>query len=51
MTQTADFAHVVHDFTEELDEDYGRLEVRRYWISEDLRILLDTALWGVRGAP
>jgi predicted transposase YbfD/YdcC len=43
VAQTADFAHVAHDFAEALDKDHGRLEVRRYWITEDLRTLPDTA--------
>jgi predicted transposase YbfD/YdcC len=40
-----DFAAVVHDFHEEIDKDHGRLEVRRYWITEDLRTLPDNPLW------
>jgi predicted transposase YbfD/YdcC len=39
--QAGDFAHLAHGFTEEIDKDHGRLEVRRYWISEDLRTLPD----------
>lgn len=39
------FAGVAHDLHEEVDKDHGRLEVRRYWISEDLRTLPDTPLW------
>lgn len=39
------FAHVVHDYTEETDKDHGRLEVRRYWVTEELRTLSDTARW------
>ncbi|MFZ0788016.1 MAG: hypothetical protein WAM94_00125, partial [Chromatiaceae bacterium] len=31
------FAHLAHAFTEELDKGHGRRDVRRYWISEDLR--------------
>lgn len=45
MAQAADFAHVVHGVIEEFDKDYGRLEVRRYWIGEDLRTLPDTTHW------
>jgi predicted transposase YbfD/YdcC len=45
VAQAADFAHVAYDFTEEVDKDHGRLEVRRYWISEELRTLPDTARW------
>jgi predicted transposase YbfD/YdcC len=40
-----EFAGVEHDYSEELDKDHGRLEVRRYWITEDLRTLPDTANW------
>ncbi len=39
------FAGVAHDFHEEIDKDHGRLEVRRYWITEDLHSLPDTPLW------
>ena len=39
------FAGVAHDFHEEIDKDHGRLEVRRYWITEDLRTLPDNPLW------
>lgn len=39
------FAGVAHDYMEELDKDHGRLEVRRYWISEDLRTLPDIQNW------
>lgn len=39
------FAGVAHDFHEEIDKDHGRLEVRRYWISEDLRTLPEHPLW------
>lgn len=45
VARAGDFAHVTYAFTEELDKDHGRLEVRRYWISEDLRTLPDTARW------
>jgi predicted transposase YbfD/YdcC len=38
------FAGVAHDFHEEIDKDHGRLEVRRYWIAEDLRTLPDNPL-------
>lgn len=40
-----EFAAVAHDTHEEIDKDHGRLEVRRYWITEDLRTLPDTPLW------
>jgi predicted transposase YbfD/YdcC len=40
-----DFAGVKHDYTEETDKDHGRLEVRRYWIAEELATLSDSARW------
>ena len=40
-----DFAGVEYDYTEEVDKDHGRLEVRRYWVTEDLRTLPGTPLW------
>jgi predicted transposase YbfD/YdcC len=45
VAQKAAFAHVKHHYAEELDKDPGRLEVRRYWITEDLRTLPDTDRW------
>jgi predicted transposase YbfD/YdcC len=39
------FIGVAHDFTEEVDKDHGRLEVRRYWITDDLRTLPDPQNW------
>ena len=39
------FAGVAHDFMEEVDKDHGRLERRRYWITEELRTLPDTQNW------
>ena len=43
--QVANFVGVSHDYTEELDKDHGRLEVRRYWVSETLCTLPDTERW------
>lgn len=43
--QVANFVGVSHDDTEELDKDHGRLEVRRYWVSETLCTLPDTERW------
>jgi predicted transposase YbfD/YdcC len=40
-----EFAGVVHDYAEETDKDHGRLEVRRYWITEELGTLSDAARW------
>jgi predicted transposase YbfD/YdcC len=45
MSASEDFSTVTHDFYEEIDKDHGRLEVRRYWISEDLRTLPDHPVW------
>jgi predicted transposase YbfD/YdcC len=42
---SADFSAVKHDFHEEIDKDHGRLEVRRYWVTEDLRTLPDNPAW------
>jgi predicted transposase YbfD/YdcC len=39
------FIGVAHDFTEEVDKDHGRLEVRRYWITDDLSTLPDPQNW------
>lgn len=39
------FAGVSHDYKEEVDKDHGRLERRRYWITEDLRTVPDTQNW------
>ncbi len=39
------FAAVTHDTYAEVDKDHGRLEVRRYWITEDLRTLPDNPRW------
>lgn len=36
----------MHDYyTEETDKDYGRLDVRRYWVTEKLSTLSNTARW------
>ncbi len=40
-----DFKGVDHDYYEEIEKDHGRLEVRRYWVSDDLSTLVNTALW------
>ncbi|MCB2261505.1 MAG: ISAs1 family transposase, partial [Candidatus Thiosymbion ectosymbiont of Robbea hypermnestra] len=45
VAQANEFAHVDHDFHEEIDKDHGRLEIRRYWITEELRTLPDTEQW------
>jgi predicted transposase YbfD/YdcC len=43
--QAADFKNVPYRFTEEIDNEQGRLAIRRYWITEDLCTLLRTELW------
>ena len=40
-----DFADVAHDYTQETDKDHGRLEVRRYWISEELQTVPQSHRW------
>jgi predicted transposase YbfD/YdcC len=39
------FAGVQYDYTEETDKDHGRLEVRRYWIAEELGTLSNRERW------
>jgi hypothetical protein len=39
------FKAVSHAYTEELDKDYGRLEIRRYWITEDILTLPNVEAW------
>ena len=43
--QAADFKNVPYSYTEEVDNEHGRLEIRRYWITEDLCTLPRTELW------
>jgi len=43
--QAAEFAAVPHAYTEQVDKDHGRLEIRRYWITEDLGTLPRAELW------
>ncbi len=38
-------AGVAHADTEETDKDHGRLEIRRYWMTEDLRTLPHAVCW------
>ncbi len=45
VAMDGDFAGVEYDYTEEVDKDHGRLEVRRYWVTEDLRTLPNTPHW------
>lgn len=43
--QATDFKHVRYDYCEEIDTGHGRVETRRYWISDDLQTLPKTELW------
>lgn len=43
--EAAGYAGVSYAYEEELDKDHGRLEIRRYWITEELRSLPRTELW------
>jgi putative transposase len=39
------FAGVPHDFLETVEKDHGRIETRRYWITEKIQWFADKALW------
>ncbi len=43
--EQASYAGVKYDYQEQLDKDHGRLEIRRYWISEELGTLPHTERW------
>lgn len=43
--QSADFRAVDYDYIEEIDKDHGRLETRRYWITEELSSLSAVTDW------
>jgi predicted transposase YbfD/YdcC len=43
--ESAEFKGVEYDYMEEVDKGHGRLETRRYWITEDLRTLPGTERW------
>jgi len=43
--QQADFKNVQYSFHEETDNEHGRLEVRRYWITEELCTLPNIERW------
>lgn len=43
--QAHQFAGVAYDDAEEVDKDHGRLEIRRYYITEELRTLPDFQNW------
>ena len=39
------FKAVPYAYTEEVDKDHGRLDIRRYWITEDLTTLPNSEVW------
>lgn len=39
------FKGVSHDFLETVEKDHGRIETRRYWISEQIGWFQDRSLW------
>ena len=41
IAQAERFKHLSHSFTEEIDKGHGRIEQRRYWLTEDLSSLKD----------
>jgi predicted transposase YbfD/YdcC len=43
--RVAEFKNVKYDYHEEIDKGHGRLETRRYWITEDLCTLSQAELW------
>jgi len=44
-TQQQGFKAVPYSYAEAIDQDHGRLEIRCYWITEDLSTLPDAATW------
>ncbi|WP_411725397.1 hypothetical protein [Methyloglobulus sp.] len=36
LARRGNFKHIKHDYVEEIDKEYGRLKIRRYWICEDI---------------
>jgi predicted transposase YbfD/YdcC len=43
--RTRGFAGVAHQFVETVDKDHGRIETRRYWITEQIDWLADKDQW------
>jgi predicted transposase YbfD/YdcC len=39
------FQGLAHDFLETIEKDHGRIETRRYWITEEIGWFADRALW------
>jgi predicted transposase YbfD/YdcC len=40
-----EFKGIPHDFIQTLEKDHGRIETRRYWITEDIDWMADRTLW------
>ena len=40
-----EFKHTTHDYYEQTDKGHGRIEVRRYWVSDDLSGLSAPSRW------
>lgn len=45
LAKNDNFKGIRHDYTEEIDKAHGRLEIRRYWICEDLNTLPKPEYW------
>jgi predicted transposase YbfD/YdcC len=45
LAKSNNFKGIRHDYTEETDKEHGRLEIRRYWICEDLNTLPNPERW------
>jgi predicted transposase YbfD/YdcC len=43
--QTRGFAGMAHQFTQTVEKDHGRIETRRYWITEQIGWLVDKDQW------
>jgi predicted transposase YbfD/YdcC len=43
--QTRGFAGVAHQFVETVEKDHGRIETRRYWLTEQIGWLADKDQW------
>jgi len=43
--RATDFAEIAHDYHETVDGDHGRIETRRYWITDDIDWLGAKASW------
>lgn len=45
VAHATDFRAVRYNYQEELDHGHGRLEIRRYWITDDLSTLPELGAW------